>query len=357
MAAAGLTCGWVLWRRYFQTKAGNRIHAASALFILCGALVTLLAILRSPWGYRWMLASGLAFAWSMSLCGAWAISTAWRALAPRGFDPRRRHLLLLAAPPAVMAFAILRGRRDFQLVETEISIPGLHPDLNGLRLAQLSDIHLSAFLSRAELARCVDMANSTRPHVALVTGDLITGIADSVTDCLDELQRLRADAGVLGCMGNHEAYIRGESMVEAEALRRGMRFLRRAGQSLRFGLASINFTGVDYQPFNRPYLRGVEKFVREGELNVLLSHNPDVFPVAAAQKWDLVIAGHTHGGQLNVEILHQNLNALRAFVTPYVKGLYTRGASSIYVSAGIGTVGVPARIGAPPEVSLLVLRA
>ena len=125
---------------------------------------------------------------------------------------------------------------------------------------------------------------------------------------------------------------------------------------LRFGAASINFAGVDYQRFGRPYLRGAERLIEPGTVNVLLSHNPDVFPVAASQGYDLTIAGHTHGGQVDFEILHQHMNVARVY-TPYVAGIYTRGKSSVYVSTGLGTIGVPVRIGAAAEVSLLRLCA
>jgi predicted MPP superfamily phosphohydrolase len=96
--------------------------------------------------------------------------------------------------------------------------------------------------------------------------------------------------------------------------------------------------------------------VAPGLINVLLSHNPDVFPVAAAQGYDLTISGHTHGGQVDVEILHQHLNVARYF-TNYTSGLYQEGMSSVYVSTGIGTIGAPVRLGAPPEVSLIRLCA
>jgi predicted MPP superfamily phosphohydrolase len=88
----------------------------------------------------------------------------------------------------------------------------------------------------------------------------------------------------------------------------------------------------------------------------MLSHNPDVFPVAAAQGYHLTIAGHTHGGQVDVEILHEHLDVARYF-TPFVQGLYRRENSSVYVSNGLGTIGVPVRLGAPPEVSVLRLCA
>jgi hypothetical protein len=112
---------------------------------------------------------------------------------------------------------------------------------------------------------------------------------------------------------------------------------------------------VDYQRSGREYLRGAERLVLPGAYNLLLSHNPDVFPVAVEKGYDLTMAGHTHGGQVNVEILHEPINAAR-FFTPFVYGLYRRGAAAEYVTRGIGTIGIPARIGAPPEIALLRLR-
>ena len=93
-----------------------------------------------------------------------------------------------------------------------------------------------------------------------------------------------------------------------------------------------------------------------GATNVLLSHNPDVFPVAASQGFDLTISGHTHGGQVNFEILEQGVNIAR-FFTPYVYGHYVHDDRSLFVTRGIGTVGAPARLGAPPEVALIRLCA
>ncbi len=112
--------------------------------------------------------------------------------------------------------------------------------------------------------------------------------------------------------------------------------------------------GVDYQEFRKPYLVGAEKLVQPGACNLLLSHNPDVFPVAARQGFDLTVAGHTHGGQVRVEILRQDLNVAR-FFTPYVDGIYRQGSSAIFVSRGIGTIGLPTRLGSAPEVALITL--
>jgi uncharacterized protein len=137
-------------------------------------------------------------------------------------------------------------------------------------------------------------------------------------------------------------------------VRLGIRYLRMESARLKFGGAIMNLAGVDYQRFHVPYLVGADKLVEPGVFNVMLSHNPDVFPVAVRQGYDLTIAGHTHGGQVRVEILREDMNIAR-FFTPYVDGLYREGGKTIFVSRGIGTIGLPARLGAPPEVALLRL--
>jgi len=277
------------------------------------------------------------------------------------FDASRRRLLnatggaLMAAPFALVGYGMFIERLDFQVREVEIRVPGLADGLEGLRLLHLSDIHLSAFLSEKSLARVIDSANELRPHLALVTGDLITAEGDPLEACLRQIARLRADAGIFGCMGNHEDYARAKNFTEREGARLGIPFLRGRAQALRFGGAVLNLAGVDYQRSGVSYLRGAERLVLAGAYNVLLSHNPDVFRAAADKGYDLTLAGHTHGGQVTVEILHQQVNAAR-FFTPYVYGLYERGAAAEYVTRGIGTIGIPARIGAPPEIALLRLR-
>jgi predicted MPP superfamily phosphohydrolase len=200
------------------------------------------------------------------------------------------------------------------------------------------------------------MANETKANVALVTGDLISRRGDPLDACLRQLARLRAEAGVLGCLGNHEIYADCCDYVEAQGRRIGIDFLRTRARPLQFGNSALNFAGVDYQRFGRRYLQGADRLIAPGGVNILLSHNPDVFPVAAEQGYHLTIAGHTHGGQVDFEILHQHMDVARVY-TPFVAGLYTRGNSSVYVSNGLGTIGVPVRIGAPAEVSLLKLCA
>jgi predicted MPP superfamily phosphohydrolase len=273
----------------------------------------------------------------------------------------RRAFLTTAARTAVAAPLVITGlgamaRKDFQVREVEAAIPGLPRDLDRLRIVQLTDIHLSPLLDRRDLARAVDMANELRAHLAVITGDLITSRGDPLDDALAELARLKADAGIYGCHGNHEIYAGALGYCTAAGARLGIRFLRQRQAALQFGGATLNLVGVDYQRRGWPYLVNAEKFVDRSNVNVLLSHNPDVFPEARRKGFALTLAGHTHGGQVNVEILDTAVNVAR-FYTPYTRGLYQEDGSSLYVSAGIGTVGIPVRLGAPAEVSLVKLCA
>ena len=178
------------------------------------------------------------------------------------------------------------------------------------------------------------MANEVRPHLTLVTGDLITRAGDPLEACLARLAALRAEAGVVGCLGNHEIYAGCENFTAARGRALGIDFLRSRRRLLQFGSARLNVAGVDYQRQGKPYLAGAQRLLEAGAVNLLLSHNPDVFPKAADLGYDLVVGGHTHGGQVTVEIVEQTLNVGR-FFTPYVAGLYRKGASSLYVSRGI----------------------
>lgn len=367
---------WRIGKLWLSAAGQRRIPAGRArvllwiyLSLLATALLLGLPQVGIPLGVgHWFaMAAAGAHIWAFTSTAAWilyellALARTW--LAPASFDPARRRLLnaaggaLVASPLAVLGYGALVGRTGFQLREVDIPLPRLPDDLDGLRILQLSDIHLSAFLSEDELARVIDAANSTRPHLAVITGDMITTRGDPLDACLRQIARLRTEAGILAVMGNHEDYAQATEYAATEGARLGIRFLRSETQPLVFGAATFNVAGVDYQPiYRRPrYLAGAERLVLPGALNVLLSHNPDVFPAAAKKGYDLTLSGHTHGGQVSVEILDQALNPAR-FLTPYVYGLYTSQGRSIYVTRGIGTVGIPARIGAPPEIALLRLR-
>ena len=359
---------WMQWRvasRWRDERPGSRIRPAAILASYTILLITLalnskfIFGLIPLWWATWL--KGATLAWAFCLVAIYIAFELSSRIPP--FDPARRKVLvatraaLCAAPIAATGFGVL-VRKQFDVREIDIAIRGLPPDLHGLRMVQISDIHLSPFLNETELAYVIDMANETKAQLALVTGDLITTRRDPLDACIQQLKRLKADAGVLSCLGNHERFADAENYTTKQCGRLGIEVLRSKARALKFGSAVLNVAGVDYQSTKDPYLEGTESLVvREpNHLNILLSHNPDVFPVAAKQGFDLTVAGHTHGGQVSVEILSRHLNVAK-FFTPYTYGLYREGNSAIYVTRGIGTVGIPVRIGAPPEVALIRLCA
>jgi uncharacterized protein len=343
---------------------------AANLWVFAGLLLSIPSVhvrIPLPARERAMFCAA-AYLWAFASTGAWialAISRRIRRrLEVETIDPGRRRLLnmagaaVVAAPFGITGFGSLIERTDFRVREVDLAFPNLPKDLEGLRIAQVSDIHLSLYLSEKEFARAVDAANEARPNLVLITGDLISFHGDPLEGCLRQLARLRSDAGVWGCLGNHEIYANSERETVEGGVRRGIRFLRGESAPLKFGSATLQLSGVDFESiWQRPrYLEGAERLAAPGAFNLLMAHNPDVFPAAAKKGFDLTLAGHTHGGQVTVEYLHQTLNVAR-FVTPYVYGEYRAGEGrpALYVTRGIGTIGLPLRLGAPPEIAVIRL--
>jgi uncharacterized protein len=313
-------------------------------------------------------------------------------------DPSRRYFFRAAtaaagaAPFLTAMYGFAAERLNYQVRRIEIPIPKLPPALDGMQIVQLSDIHLSGYMSRTQVRRAVDMANDLGADLAVVTGDLITGPGDPIEDCVDEIRHLRAPLGVWGCNGNHEIYAGAEDEAAYLYSQAGMKLLRHENALLTFKGAQFNLIGVDYQRERtargqrQQTLAHVEQLVRRDLPNILLSHNPNTFNRAAELGIELSLAGHTHGGQIQVEILDHRLSPAR-FITDYIAGLYQRPLfapapteragsvltpsrkfspplfppqsstmAHIYVNRGLGTVGAPVRLGVPPEISLIVLR-
>jgi predicted MPP superfamily phosphohydrolase len=363
----GLGAIWILHRPRVRESPRTRkailVGTMASFALLVSGFLLGFARVAGLFPESWSIwGRGLAIGWALLSIG-WLMGMTVSSWLPRvqpQHSPARRSFLyglriaLLGVPAAALGYGTFVQRARISLREERIVIPDLPADLDGLRLVQLTDIHLSPFLSVRELKRAVEMANETRANIAFVTGDLISTAGDPLDACLEALARLRGDAGVFGCLGNHEVYTRSEDYAAAKGARLGIRFLRTEAARLRFGTATLNLAGVDYQRYRKPYLVGAEKLVDPEAFNMLLSHNPDVFPVAVKQGFQFTLSGHTHGGQVRVEILGQDLNLAR-FFTHYVDGVYRQGTSSIFVSRGIGTIGLPTRLGAPPEVALIQL--
>jgi predicted MPP superfamily phosphohydrolase len=307
-----------------------------------------------------------------------------RASEPVNFDRRgflqTATVVAGAVPFACGGYGFAIGRRRYQINEVSLPIRNLQPALEGLRIVQLSDVHIGSYMPASEVRRVVAMANELSADVAVVTGDLVTGASDPLRDCIAELGQLRAPLGVWGCNGNHEIHAGAETAAAELFRRNSMCLLRQESVELVRHGQSFNLIGVDYQ---RPrdaqdrllrMLDGAETLIRHDMPNILLSHNPNAFPRAAELGIDVTLAGHTHGGQVKVEILDHWVSPAR-FLTRYIAGVFerpqgapadledeqawaaapTRPASLLYVNRGLGTIFAPIRLGVPPEISLFTL--
>lgn len=306
-------------------------------------------------------------------------------------DPSRRYffrtasVLAGATPFFTCMYGFAAERLHYQVRRIEIPIANLPSALDGMQIAQISDIHLSGYMSRSDVRRAVDMTNDLGADLSVVTGDFITGSADPIADCIEEVSRLHAPLGVWGCNGNHEIYAKVEDLAQQLFAQAGMKLLRQENAQLTFRGARFNLIGVDYQRerdlegHRAQVLANVDQLIRRDMPNILLSHNPNTFNRAAELGVELSLAGHTHGGQIQVEILDHRLTPAR-FISDYIAGLFERpmfkpsgevlvnrepdmptshpqvNAARLYVNRGLGTVGAPVRLGVPPEISLMVLR-
>ncbi len=360
----------ILFRRGKPRLSWSAAFVLVEILLFAGYMASISHVaVRSPhrgfaifaaFAYSFLITSSVAVA-------AYTVFDAIRNHLDADTDQSRRRALnaagtaLVVAPFAAVGYGALVERTRFEVRHVDVPLARLPADLDGLRILHLSDIHLGVFLSERELTRVIDAACELRPHIAFFTGDFISAAGDPLEACIRQLARVKADAGTFGCLGNHERYAHAEGEATALAARAGIPILRGQAQQVRSGNSILNVAGVDYQrgASRDRYLAGAQQLVYPEGFNVLLSHNPDVFPVAARQGYDLLLSGHTHGGQVNFEILDESINPAR-FYTPYVRGLYRirpdDTSAAAYVTPGIGTIGIPARIGAPPEISLLTLR-
>ena len=404
-----------LWR--WSAKWGSRaVRVLARVVYLAVLLLIVLSLVESLVAGRGRLLPRLTFLnilaglWFFSaLCGYLAvkgvhgIDRLWRflrsakqadrpseALTGLPTDPSRRYFFKTAtaaagaAPFIGVMYGFAAERLNYQIHRVEIPVSNLPAALDGFKITQLSDIHLSGYMPRSEVRRAVEMANELGGDLAVVTGDFITGAGDPIEDCVEEIRRLSSPLGVYACNGNHEIYASVESRAQSLFAQAGMRLLRHENVLISYRGAQMNLIGVDYQAERTPggrrttMLSRFEPLVRRDVPNILLSHNPNSFNRAAELGIELSLAGHTHGGQVQVEILDHRLSPAR-FITDYIAGLYIRPLftpaktvasqkfldaltlqaphAAIYVNRGLGTVGAPVRLGVPPEISLLVLRS
>ncbi|HEV2495369.1 MAG TPA: metallophosphoesterase [Terriglobia bacterium] len=338
------------------------------------------AALGAPFQW-WLFSSLVAFAiviiiWTVGLLGRMVV-WGWQRVArptpaPNGAlaaPARRRFLeraamLATAAPFAASAYGLLYGRTEIETTTQPIRLARLPKAFHGFRIAQLSDIHIGPFMTESEIRRYVEMANAMKPDLTVVTGDFVTWDPSTQRAAVNVLAGLKAPFGIYGCLGNHEAWSHTEDSITRLFSEVGVRILRHARAPIVVQGESINLIGVDFQTrihmarkgehVVRQYLEGVDKLMAPDTANILLSHNPNTFDRAAELGIDLSLAGHTHGGQVTLEFVSPALSPSR-LITAYVRGWFEKQGAQLYVNRGIGTIGIPIRIDAPPEITLFEL--
>jgi predicted MPP superfamily phosphohydrolase len=255
----------------------------------------------------------------------------------------------------VCAYGILVRRRWFRVIEREVRVPGLDARLDGLRVAHLSDLHLGTLTPKAWAMAWVRAANRRSPDLAVVTGDMVTSGTAYHEDIAEAVSALRAKMGVFVSMGNHDYFGEGEPLVSL--LRKGgVRVLRNDGQIIERAGGRLWLAAIDDTWTRRDDLAQAMRGRPDGAVTVLLSHDPERFDQAADAGAELVLSGHTHGGQVAVPFLYRRLSLAR-IAHRYNVGFYRRGRSTLFVHPGLGTTGPPMRLGVAPEVTILVLRA
>jgi predicted MPP superfamily phosphohydrolase len=232
-----------------------------------------------------------------------------------------------------------------------IQLERLPEAFEGFRVVHLSDVHHSAFTSREQVARAVETANRLNPDIIALTGDYISHDRAFAAPCAELLGRLHARYGVYAVLGNHDHWTDAALITDlfrAEGItvlvNQGMRFEQRGAA---FWLAGVDDTMVGLEDISLA-LAGS----RDDEMKLLLAHNPIILRRAARAGVDLVLSGHTHGGQVK---LRSERGAAGRPRRRLLKGLGRQGDTQIYVTRGVGTVVLPVRFGCPPEVSLLEL--
>lgn len=288
------------------------------------------------------------------------------ALRPAGeapVDPERRIFLAraaagtaLVASAASISAGMVSARGEHEIVTVEVPLGRLPRSLDGFTIVQLTDLHVGATIDREFVSRVVERCNAQRPDLIALTGDLVDGTVKNLRADAAPLAGLRAPHGVFAVTGNHEYYWGADAWI-AELSRHGIRYLRNQRVAIERGGGSFDLAGIDDHSAHRWRGHGADLDAAlagrdPARALVLLAHQPRQVRVACERDVDLQLSGHTHGGQ--VWPWHYIVKVQQGGL---LAGLYEEKSTALYVSRGCGYFGPPVRVGAPLEITRIVLRA
>ena len=272
----------------------------------------------------------------------------------RGFSDSRQQTPLrqLALSLGQAARSALAEPFMLTIERREVFLRRLPKELNGFRIVQLSDLHLGPLTSGDQLRRAIEVANNLEPDIIALTGDYISHERQYAAPCAEIVGRLRARCGVFAVLGNHDHWT--DAALITDLFRaEGITVLVNEGMRFEKDGASFWLAGVDDTMVGLEDLPLALAGARRDEMKLLLAHNPIILRRAARAGVDLVLSGHTHGGQVTIRSERSASGRPRRRL---LRGLGRQGETQIYVTRGLGTVILPIRYGCPPEVSLLELR-
>jgi len=284
----------------------------------------------------------------------YALFHGWPDAVAAAHQARLQAVVVALGTALLVPFAMWTARGRLVLSRVRVPLEKLAPGVAGLRIVQISDLHVGARLGEAFVRRVVDRVNALHPDVVAITGDLVDGPVDVVEQALKPLADLIAPHGVYFVTGNHEYYWDGQEsvrMVKAlglTVLHNEHRLVERAGGTVVIGgipdLHGVRFL-ADHE--SRPDL--VFAGAPEGAPRVLLAHQPRAVTGAAPHGVDLMLTGHTHGGQIFPFHLFVRLQQ------PVVRGLRKLLGVWVYAHRGTGFWGPPMRLFSTPEIAEITL--
>jgi predicted MPP superfamily phosphohydrolase len=274
---------------------------------------------------------------------------------------------------AGMSYGILSGAHDYRVRRLKVALPNLPQAFDGIRIAQLSDIHSGSFFNKIAVQGGIDMLLAEKPDVIFFTGDLVNNTADEMKDYFDIFKQVKAPLGVYSVLGNHDYgdYVQWASpqakqknlqtLMQTHA-DMGWQLLMNENKILKQGSEQIAILGIENWGAKGHFpkhgkLAEAYRGTEEAPVKLLLSHDPSHWDAQVRPEFgdiDIMFAGHTHGMQFGIEIGSFKWSPVQYMYEQWA-GLYTKDNQHLYVNRGYGYLGFPGRIGMLPEITIMEL--